>query len=217
MKDLILKDNLTPLDNRINFQIIKEYLEWPWWDDLRFPAFSAAFSTATGRLAWGYNNMGVNFKYNALYREDEQVSFIAQMPHKKKFGSPVHPHIHWAQRRDYIPNMLLEYRFYNNGKDAGDGSLSETWTKSIITDGAFPYQDEAYLGQISEFPPIDPPENENVSAILEMKLYRDTANASGLFAGACPYNTGGNMSVLLKELDLHYQVDQPGSTEEYVK
>jgi len=217
VKDLILKDNPTPLDSRINFQIIKEYLEWPWWDDLRFPAFSAAFQVSSGRLSWGYTQLGVNFKYNALYREEEQVSFICQMPHKKKFGTPVYPHIHWGQRKDYIPNMIIDYRFYNNGKEAFNATDPGVWTQSIITDGVFPYQGEAYLAQISAFPPIQPPENENVSAILEIKLYRDTNNSSGLFAGACPYNTGGDISVLLKELDLHFQVDQLGSTEEYIK
>jgi hypothetical protein len=49
--------------------------------------------------------------------------------------------------------------------------------------------------------------------MLDIKLWRDTTNASGEFTGADPVAA----AVLLKELDIHFELDSFGSNEEYVK
>jgi hypothetical protein len=54
---------------------------------------------------------------------------------------------------------------------------------------------------------------KKISCFFDSKIYRDTANASTLFAGADAYT--GNW--LLKEYDLHYKKDSLGSAEEYIK
>ncbi len=52
-----------------------------------------------------------------------------------------------------------------------------------------------------------------VSAIIDFKIYRDTTNASGLFAGAD--QQAGDAK--LKEFDIHYQIDSSGSNQEFTK
>ena len=52
-----------------------------------------------------------------------------------------------------------------------------------------------------------------ISGFFEVKVYRDSANASALFAGADPYTVAAQ----LKEADVHYQKDSLGSWSELNK
>lgn len=185
------------------------------WDDLRFPAFGRNMDVANGRIDFDYANVGINFQYNSRYNANDQLTIIAQMPHAKKMDSDIYVHMHWAQVKDYIPNILLEYRWYKNGDDISGLSWTQLNSDDDLTQ-TFSYS-SGTLAQISGFTAISPPANETVSSILEMKIFRDTDNDSSVFDGSCPYNTGGNTSWLLKELDIHYEIDTLGSREEYAK
>ena len=181
------------------------------WEDLRFPAFAQNVDVANGRIDYDYTNLGINFQYNARYNENEQLSVIAQMPHGKKMGTDVDIHVHWAQTKDYIPNVLIEYRWYNNGDPIPTG-----WTQLTMPSGMFTYT-SGTLAQISDIGDITPPSGEAVSSILEIKLFRDVDNETSLFADVDAYNTGGDTDWLLKEFDVHYQIDTRGSRQEYIK
>jgi len=211
MRDIVLKNNLSPLDIRINFEIIRKRLNLIYWDDLRFPVFGRKINTASGRLVWNYTDPGINFNYNARY-PDEQLTVIAQMPHSKKMNTSIRPHVHWRQVKDATPNVLLQYRWYKNGDDIENVDF----VNSIIKENAFEYS-SGEIAQISTFPEISPPVDETVSSILEIKLYRDFANTSGEFVGTCPYNVPSNTTWILKEIDIHFQVDTPGSLLEFHK
>jgi hypothetical protein len=52
-----------------------------------------------------------------------------------------------------------------------------------------------------------------LSDILQVRVIRDTDNASGLFAGNDPYTA----TVGAINFDVHYQVDTNGSRQEYAK
>ncbi len=176
------------------------------WDDMRFPFIGRNIDTTSGRLDYDYAEMGVNFQSNARYAVTEQVSCICQMHHDYKLESQIHPHLHWFQNANNIPNWLLVYRKYRNGD-----AVPSTWVEAVSTP-VVSYTSGTIL-QISNFPLIDMTGIDTVSGFVDFKLYRDTANASGLFAGADPYSG----SALSKEFDIHYQRDMPGSRSEFTK
>lgn len=181
------------------------------WDDIRFPVFGRRMDTAFGRIDFDYTNVGLNFQYNSRYHANDQMTIICQFSHSKLLDSTVKLHVHWAQVKDQTPNMLIEYRWYNN-----NDTIPAAWTQVVADSMVYTYV-AGTLAQISEWAALSPPANENLSSILEIKFFRDTNNGSGVFAGNCPYNIGGNTSLLIKELDIHYQIDGFGSNLEYTK
>ena len=67
------------------------------------------------------------------------------------------------------------------------------------------------LAQISKFPEIDISDIA-ISGSIDIVLFRDTTNVSGLFAGADPVGTG----VTVKYNDSHVQFNKVGSRQEFV-
>ena len=178
------------------------------WDDLRFPLSGQRLDTSSGRVDYNYTDCTVDFADDARY-PNEPICFVAQMPHSKKADSDMRIHVHWLQNQNATPNILLEYWSYNNGEDE---SLA-TRNLVALTTNEFTYNSETSLGQIS-YDGFISIANETVSAMLKMRLFRDSANTSGLFAGTDTYT--GNWQV--DELDVHYQQDQArGSRQEFVK
>jgi len=175
------------------------------WDDLRFPFTGNRIDVSSGRVDYDYTECTVDFQTNARY-PNEPVCMIAQMPHHKLFGSSVQPHLHWIQQSAVFPNWLLAYRWYNNGS-----TVPGTFTLAAYTTHAFVWS-AGNLLQITKFPAIAAPGGEDVSSILDLIIYRDSANTSTLFAGADTYGIAK-----AKEFDLHYQIDDRGSRQEYVK
>ncbi len=176
------------------------------WDDLRFPAMGQSLDSTTGRLDYDFEECGVGFAANARFTE-EPLCFICQMPHSKLHGSAVHPHIHWIQNQAADPNWLIQYRVYNNGEAPPAWQLAKPSTTRT-----FPYV-AGNLLQITKFPAIPAPADESVSAFIDVRLFRDSANTSTLFTGADAYAG----TALLKELDHHILIDSLGSRDEYVK
>lgn len=177
------------------------------WDDLRFPFMGQKLDTSSGRIDYNFAELGVDFADNARYAVTEQISIIAQFGHDWKTGSAISPHIHWAQSSADMPNLLIEYRWYDNGD-----LIPATWTKVAVGDNAFAYS-SGTLAQLSEFDITVPVGIDAVSSLLEIKFFRDVANDSTLFSGSDPLT--GN--ALVKEFDIHYQRDSNGSNQEYYK
>ncbi len=175
------------------------------WDDLRFPFTGQRIDISSGRIDYDYVECSVDFATNARYA-NEPVCFICQMPHAKKFGTSLHPHIHWIQEEANVPNWLIRYRFYNNGETV------PIYTNAAYTRHLFTYSAGDLL-QKTIFPEIAAPAGESVSAMADIILYRDSANASGLFAGGDPYTVAAKA----KEFDLHLIFDVPGSINKYSK
>lgn len=177
----------------------------PLWDDLKFPATGQGIDTTTGRISYNYTDLGVTFANNARYTE-EVIGHIIQMPHAWQEGSTIHPHIHWLQSQAEVPNFMIEYRLYNNGE-----TPPAVWTKVKYDNTVFPYTSGTIL-QITGLPEINM-SDIRISGFVDIKLYRDTANASSLFSGSDPVGT----NVTIKELDIHYLSDTNGSRHEYIK
>ncbi len=176
------------------------------WDDLKFPASADRLDVAATRYSYDYAELGISFNANARY-PNEVVGHIVQMPHHWKEGSSIQPHVHWVQSQAAVPNWLIEYRPYGNGD-----SVPASFTQAIANAPVFTYPGSGSILQISTFPNIAMT-GLLLSSFIDVKIYRDTTNASGLFAGADPVAAG----VLLKEFDAHYEADSFGSDEEFIK
>lgn len=175
------------------------------WDDIRFPANGARLDTSSGRLDFNFDECGIDFQDNARF-PNEPICFIAQFSHSKKLDSIVNPHIHWIQNQNVIPNWLLQYRWYRNGDEV------PAYTTAKFTTSIFNFVLNPIL-QITSFPDLTPPTGETVSSILDIRLFRDNNNDSGLFAGSDTYIG----DALLKEFDIHFQKDTNGSTMVFMK
>jgi len=131
-----------------------------------------------------------------------------QINHDWKLGSDVEPHIHWFQNANNIPNWLIQHRWQKQC-----GAKTTAWTSVKYTTNACTYS-SGTINQITGFGTITPPVGYGqVSDIIQIRLLRDTANASTLFTGADPY-TGDAEAV---SFDVHIEVDTLGSRALYAK
>lgn len=157
-----------------------------------------------------------DFASNAAYNANVALADLlyknVQLNHDKDLEAEIHPHIHWFQAKDYTPNLLFQYRWQING-----GLKTTAWTFLKCDNLAYPYTPGTTIPQLSYSAPIPVPVGAYLSDIVQFRIYRDTGNVSGEFAGVCPYNTGGNASVGVLSFDVHFQINSLGSTEELVK
>jgi hypothetical protein len=177
------------------------------WIDYKAPFFGRKIDIVSGHLDYNKTELGVDFDDSSRYNDNDMIGIIMQMNHDWKTGSVTKPHAHWFQNQDEQPNMLIKWRAYNNG------DAIPSWTLSKCSDCIFTYPGSGTMLQIVEFPDMDLSAIDSVSGFIDIKLFRDTANTSGLFTGADPYV--GN--ALMKEFDLHVQIDQNGSRQVYEK
>jgi len=157
----------------------------------------------------------VDFDSNAAYNANPALADMlyknVQLNHDRKLTSVILPHLHWLQAKNYIPNFLFQYRWQING-----GAKVTAWTFLKCNLLAFTYT-AGTIHQISYSLPISASVGSNLSDIVQFRIYRDTGNTSGQFTGNCPYNTGGNASCPVMSFDVHLEIDQIGSTYEYIK
>ena len=145
--------------------------------------------------------------FDASCTLSDYISMPVQINHDVKAESGVKPHIHWWQISSNIPNWLIQYRWQVNGS-----AKTTSWSPVKYVSHAFTYT-SGTLNQITGFGTLTPPTGTGVSAILQLRLLRDTGNASTLFAGADP-QTGSVSAVFY---DVHVEVDSFGSRAEYAK
>lgn len=151
----------------------------------------------------------VDFVYNAA--TSDYIFTNIQLNHDKDLSCAIYPHIHWFQEKAYVPNFLLQYRWQTIG-----GLKVTGWTDLACNSLAFAYGGFS-MHQISYSAHIDVPVGSSISDIVQFRIVRDTGNTSGKFAGADPYNTGGNATASVLAYDVHFQINSLGSTDEYVK
>lgn len=178
-----------------------------YWEDMRMAAAADKLFSPAGRITFDYANGGLAYAAAATYAGDFAI-FTTQMSHKFAEGSPlVEIHVHWDQNQNQTPNIVVERRFTNIGSAftlpfGGPTALNNN-IAAWVAGGIHQVTNGAAIVSSSL----------GISHMVEIKLYRDSANASGLFAGADPYVGAW----LVKEVDIHYQADSPGSWTEYSK
>lgn len=175
------------------------------WDDMKTPAIGQSLDSTSGRIDFDFTELTVGFQANARYPE-EPLGHVHQLSHAWMESYPIQPHIHWYQDQEDVPNWLMAYRKYNNGE-----AVPAVWTLAVPEAHVFTYTSGTIL-QISRFPLIGM-SGMRISCFVDVKIYRDSANASTLFAGADPATGTQHM----KEFDFHIMLDDDGSHGEFTK
>lgn len=185
------------------------YGEGTVWDEVSASFIGQNINTIAGRVDYNYTELTLDFATNARYPE-EPVGIVIQALHARAAGSDIKPHIHWMQTENTNPNILVQYRFINNGDSP------TVWTLKALTpsDNVFTYDGSGNMQQITEFNlPAGHGAPYGLSFTFDCKIYRDSTNASGMFAGADGYT--GVWSA--KYYDIHFEKDMGGSRQEFVK
>lgn len=176
-------------------------------DDLREQMIGQNIDVSTGRIDYNYTEVAVGFADNARY-PNEVVCLNFQLPHGWVEETELDCHLHWLQNQNAVPNWLAQYRVIPVGGAPGAWSAL---TPTTVANTVFAYG-SGTLHQITEFFDIDMTGCQ-VSSIVQVKIWRDTANASGAFAGADAY-TGEALALYC---DCHILKDSIGSIGEYDK
>jgi len=182
------------------------------WDDLSGALAGARLDTASGRLDIDWFNGGVNFNSNARYPE-EPVIIPIQARHSMLIGTGAVArfHFHWLQLQAATPNMLLGVKLTNYGSLTTFETDWSNYTFYIPTNDVWTYS-SGCLAQITRFPEIDI-SSLTLSGSIDVVIFRDTANVSGLFTGVDPI--AGDVTI--KYNDAHVKHDAGGSRQEIAK
>lgn len=175
------------------------------FDDAQMPLISTTKQTPSGDILINEAEQTLDFS-DACTLADYAIASI-QMSHKWLKGSDISPHIHWTQTAIGNPNWMVQYRWQVNNQPK-----TTAWTDLKMNVPVFTYV-SGVLNQISNGADITPPATAVISDIIQFRIIRDTNNDSGLFAGTDPVS--GDISSL--SFDYHFEIDQVGSKEEYVK
>lgn len=170
-----------------------------YWDDMRFPAFGLRLDSPSGRLAYNVAEKGVDFADTSLNTDGDGLHVATQTTHKMKLGSTLHPHIHFFQNQATLPAWKLNYRVYENGQ-----LVPASFTELSVIETVFNYA-SGTLAQIVVFPTIDMSAFDQVSTMLDFRITRESA--SDTYTG----------NALIKEFDMHYEIDTPGSRQRFIK
>lgn len=168
------------------------WYEDTFWGDLTFPATSSK-QGALNKPDFDYDEIALLFPYSD---STEITYYNPQMPHQWKRGTAIYPYVHYIQSGvNDTAEFVIQYRFY----DMGD-AVPSTWTRIETTDCTlYPYT-SGDLHQLALFPAISG-SGFVESAILDIKFYRKE-------------DVGVNADVLVKELDIHYEIDKPGTNDQ---
>jgi hypothetical protein len=173
------------------------------YEDLTSPALSLKI-LGTG-ISVNASENTLDFATNADYTDD-YVYTSFQMSHTKMLDTNINLHIHWEQTESRLPNFLFSYRWQSQCNEK-----TTVWTLLPVTTSACAFAGTT-LNQISYGAEIGPP-RENLSDILQIRLYRDSANDSGRFSRVDNYTTTAKVVFI----DVHYRRDSLGSRDEFNK
>lgn len=175
------------------------------YNDMLGPLIGRALNNPGGRITQNYVEGSVDFDDNTTL--SDYAIMVLQLNHGWVLGTDIAPHVHWWQTGSAVPNWLVQYRWQRNGE-----AKTTAWTYTTPDNHVYTYV-SGTLCQITGFVDITPPADYGLSDIIQLRLLRDTANASGLFAGTDPV-TGTVASV---NFDCHVQLDMGGSRNYYAK
>ena len=173
------------------------------WEDLRFPAAALKLGGIKdpGYVKIADNGAGSTgvFLYHFDAASEEELFCTAQMPHRWKEGTSINPHVHWAPTTTGTGVVVwaIEYVTSNINGTFGNTALA---TVNDAGDGT------AKKHQIADFTPISM-SGKTMSCITLFRIYRKAADAADTYAA----------DAALLEFDIHFEIDAPGSAQEYTK
>jgi len=201
--------------NDVDISSVGIYLEGTatMWDDLRISsnAFKLGTSNDPGFSVFKTNGSGSQgvFLYWFDPASEEEIYFVAQMPHTWDEGTNIEPHVHWVPADTAAGAGTdvcwgLEYTWQNINGTFGNTTIiyadeQTNGATETLTDGKH---------YITEFSAIDAT-GKTMSSMLICRLFRDADSVGG----TDDYDDDAG----LLEVDFHYQVNSLGSKEELVK
>jgi len=167
------------------------------WDDLRFPASAINPPGAE-------SDPDVDTTYGTLLFSGiaTEVIFVqVQLPHSRKYGTPIYPHVHWAKTTSAAGGVYwqLEYRWSRIGE-----VMDDEWTTIGSATPDVDDDDTAEQHALTALGTIDGTLAE-LSDMLICKLSRKHDNAADTYEA----------DARLLEFDFHIQIDRPGSIQLY--
>lgn len=171
------------------------------WEDITFPLAAYRLEAVTGTLQYNYSNLSITMSPSGTLGTDaDTLIFTVQLPHKAKIDSLLRVHIHWEQAANSAYEFDVRYRVQNNG-EAKASSWSATTTVEMANN-VFSYTAGTII-QITRLIDIDlDAEGANMSSLIQFQLTRSDSVVGDIEAIA---------------VDAHYEIDQLGSDQEYVK
>ena len=163
------------------------------WDDLRSPVTAINPPGLGSDPTFDTTNIGYSFANGSL----NFLFIILQLPHSYKEGTDIVPHIHWmpSTTNTGTVSWRLEYAWVNN---------LETQPGLTTVDITPTPNGTANKLQLNTFGAISKA-NAEISSMLTIKLSR--LGNTDAFTG----------NAILKEFDVHFQINTLGSRSEYIK
>jgi len=166
------------------------------------------------RLSGNWRKKGSNEPAEVTYNEarlfafdnGEELGFTTQMPHGWKIGTNLDFHIHWTPGTRGVTESGKTVYWKAEFQVVGIGSNFGSPTIYTLHDTCDGVDDKHQL--VDATASVDMSAITSLSAVIIGRIYRD--------AGDNWVGVGNNCPILL-EADFHYQMDTPGSREEYVK
>lgn len=172
------------------------------WDDLRFP-IEGLQRTGTSTDPDVIYNSGPSGNMMAILYDaanDQYTYGRAQLPHSRKNGTYVHPHMHWRPITTSTGDVcwFVTYSWANINSNFPT-TVTITWTSSVEN-----VQWKHIYSEPENEDYLIPPGGVEGSAMIEMIIGRDANNSGDTF----PDDVDG------LEFDMHIEIDKPGSREE---
>lgn len=171
------------------------------WDDLRVPVNAVKVAATKVPTLTTYKGGHVYaFADQAVEGNEEQVTFVCQIPHGYKQGSSIYPHVHWVGQDNTEGNVRwkLTYSWANITEAfAAEADIYVDAANSTTTDT----HNMASFSAISGV-------GKTISSMLICSLTRNSSHDNDTFTGKSAY---------LLEFDFHIEMDSVGSNTESKK
>lgn len=153
------------------------------------------------------NNVENTLDYSTASDLNDYAYDNYQFSHKRKLGTRIYPHVHWIQKENNKPNFLIRFRWQITGQPH-----TTTWSDCPLLGNVYTYT-VGSLHQISYSTGLASPSTDDISGVIQLRVFRDNANASGAFATTNLYST----TVSIMFVDIHNEIDTVGSRAQYTK
>lgn len=178
------------------------------YEDKAYPLIGRRLSSNLGTADYDWDELAVEFAANGDMSDvNDLVGLNAELPHQAKADGKIYPHFHWWQTSANDVVFELDYRIQDNSE-----AKTTAWTRMYARangDSTFTYS-TGTLNQITRFNSANDGTGDyfidmtgvGISATLQFKMTRTDA-------------TAGTVSVMF--FDFHYEIDDLGSRDEFVK
>ena len=180
------------------------------WDDLRVPVLSTK-KGGSKEPVWTKivdnddSSQGV-FTYVFSASTEQELYFACQMPHCWKESSDIHAHVHWLPTANGGAGEDVSWGLEYSWADINEVFGNTNIIYGDVTKAAETLvQNKHYLTELG----VITASGKTFSSMLLCRIFRDATGAGGT-------DDFGDTAGLL-EIDFHYEIDSPGTSEEYVK